>query len=270
MRKMARTKKIYQKGDKVGIWQLEFVEEIEPHITSGGSKHRQFKVICPICHNIFITKQIQLNKKARPVKQCPTCSLKENKKRISNVGKQSSNNLIGQKFGKLLVLSKTDKRYRNNVIWHCKCDCGNEKDILGIDLLRGHTTFCGCIKSRGEELISNILKEMCISFEKEKTFIDCVNPKTNSLLRFDFYLPDYNVIIEYDGEQHFKYNDTGWNTKENFKQTIYRDNIKNNYCKNNNIKLIRIPYTDFNKINQKYIVDLAELADAVGPNPTSL
>lgn len=50
---------------------------------------------------------------------------------------------------------------------------------------------------------------MNVSFEKEKTFIDCVNPKTNFLLRFDFYLPDYNIIIEYDGEQHFKYNDTG-------------------------------------------------------------
>ena len=52
-------------------------------------------------------------------------------------------------------------------------------------------------------------------------------------------------MIEYDGEQHFEKNiqNTGWNTKENFKKIQKRDLLKNKYCLNNNIPLIRIPYT---------------------------
>ena len=78
---------------------------------------------------------------------------------------------------------------------------------------------------------------------------------------FDFYLPEYNVCIEYDGIQHFE--PTRFNKKmtieeanDNFIQQKFRDEIKNNYCKNNNIKLLRIPYTEYDnieKIINKYL-----------------
>ena len=85
---------------------------------------------------------------------------------------------------------------------------------------------------------------------QEKTFNDCYNPETNVRLRFDFYLPDYNCCIEYDGIQHFE----GWsNSLLNLRDNKYRDNIKEEYCKNNNIRLIRIPYTDFDKISISYL-----------------
>jgi len=66
-------------------------------------------------------------------------------------------------------------------------------------------------------------------------------------LPFDFHLPEYNIYIEYDGEQHFKRykfekDDNNLNIRK------LRDQIKTDYCKNNNIKLIRIKYTDFKKI----------------------
>lgn len=111
------------------------------------------------------------------------------------------------------------------------------------------------MKSCGEQKIQEILYSLDITYEKEKVFQNCINPKTNYLLRFDFYLPDYNCYIEYDGVQHFKYSNNGWNNKKHFEKVKYRDSIKNQYCQNNNIKLIRIPYFDFDKIDKDYLLD---------------
>lgn len=254
---MGRPKKQYNAGDKIGAYKLTIVEEVDPHVTAGGTKHRQFKVICPNCGKHFITKMQMLNRKKNgqksPVKQCPDCSLKENNKRIADIGKQSIKDLTGQRFGKLTVLYMTEKRNKRHVIWHCLCDCGNEKDVSIVDLQRGHTLSCGCLKSKGEQLISFLLKENNIIFEQQKTFKDCTNPENTNLLFFDFYLPDYNCCIEYDGKQHFKSIDF-YGGKEKFKRTQLLDSIKNEYCKNNNIKLIRIPFTDFDKIDIEYLL----------------
>lgn len=171
--------------------------------------------------------------------------------------------LTGQKFGRLTVLGLTDKKSDNRWLWECQCDCGNITKVAAGDLRRGlytdptrHGTYsCGCLsKSVGEKKVKTQLELLQIKFEREKTFEECKNPKTNCKLRYDFYLPDYNCCIEYDGYTHFIANG-GWNTKENLQGILYRDEIKNNFCKNNNIRLIRIPYTDFNKIDTDYILN---------------
>ena len=72
-------------------------------------------------------------------------------------------------------------------------------------------------------------------------FNDCKNKEGNSMLPFDFYLHDLNTIIEYDGEHHFKpvpY----WGGEEKFKITQQNDKIKNEYCKQHNIHIIRLNY----------------------------
>ena len=56
--------------------------------------------------------------------------------------------------------------------------------------------------------------------------------------------------------QHYYYTNSGWNTEEHFKDMKYRDSIKNKFCKDNNINLIRIPYTDYDKIDEQYILDI--------------
>ena len=73
-----------------------------------------------------------------------------------------------------------------------------------------------------------------ISYIREKWFDDC-RGETGRVLPFDFFLPDYNTIIEFDGEQHFtpKFN------KETFEATVKNDKIKNDFCLTKNIKLIR-------------------------------
>lgn len=113
--------------------------------------------------------------------------------------------------------------------------------------------FVSSKESYGEKLITDILvkngliDENCVSNtkceNKQKKFKDCLNkPKGESYCRelsFDFYLPNENTLIEYDGEQHFvkrgKYG-------EKFEDVNRNDLIKNKYCRDNNIKLIRIHY----------------------------
>ncbi len=98
-------------------------------------------------------------------------------------------------------------------------------------------------KSIGEYRVRKYLESNNISFIEQKTFSDC---KYINKLRFDFYLIDLNICIEYDGEMHYEniFNDLDF---ENVKK---RDTIKNEYCKSNNIKLIRIPYYEFDRIEE--------------------
>lgn len=105
-----------------------------------------------------------------------------------------------------------------------------------------------CIRSVGEEKIESILKEKQINYITQKTFEDCINPKTGYKLRFDFYIPYINLCIEYDGELHYKSVEY-FGGDESLEKNIFLDNIKNEYCKNNNISLIRISYMDINNIN---------------------
>lgn len=114
----------------------------------------------------------------------------------------------------------------------------------------------GTKKSKGERVIASILTELNIDFETQHVFYDC-RSKNNRVLYFDFYLPGYNICIEYDGEQHQK----GWKRDLNTLPAIKeRDKIKDKYCIQNNIQLIRIPYTELKNINEEYILNILEEA----------
>jgi hypothetical protein len=103
-----------------------------------------------------------------------------------------------------------------------------------------------CKNSIGENKIESFLKKNNFLFEREKTFDDCKNKEK---LPFDFYLSDINTIIEFDGEQHFKPMGYFGGLKK-LLYTQQNDKIKNEYCKNNNIRLIRIPYYEINNIEK--------------------
>lgn len=165
--------------------------------------------------------------------------------------------IVGKKYGKLTVLeditSKTDKRR----MIRCLCDCGNEHICAITDITTGHTMSCGCLnKSKGEMYIKEILDINNIEYIPQKRFKDCRNIKP---LPFDFYLPTYNICIEYDGRQHFepvKY----WGGEERFNILKQNDSIKTNYCKDHNIVLIRIPYTTNKDDIYKIIMNLTSPA----------
>lgn len=102
-----------------------------------------------------------------------------------------------------------------------------------------------CNESTGEKAINAWLTSNKITFYTEYKFDDCMYKRC---LKFDFYLPGHNVCIEYDGEQHYKSVEFFGGIKSLVK-CKERDNIKNQYCKKNNIKLIRIPYWKIKNID---------------------
>ncbi len=91
-----------------------------------------------------------------------------------------------------------------------------------------------------------------VQFQREKSFPNLVNRKTNRPLRYDFFIPDYDLLIEYDGEQHFQpisfTNESVQETEKKYIECKVRDEMKNNYAKNNGYQLLRIPYNKFDNI----------------------
>ena len=157
---------------------------------------------------------------------------------------------IGNRYGLLTVLYRSDFTRNGKIYWHCKCDCGNECDVQGTYLRNGISLHCGCKKSAGEIKISNLLKENNIQYIKEYTFSDLVS-ENNSRLRFDFAIlndkKQLQYLIEYDGKQHF--NQSCFDQSDiKFALVQKYDKMKNDYCKINNIPLIRINYTQLTKL----------------------
>lgn len=101
------------------------------------------------------------------------------------------------------------------------------------------------MSSKGEEKIIKILQKENINFEREKSFSDL----KNGAFKFDFYLPDDNICIEFDGAQHFKKVDFFQRQRTDFLLYQENDRRKNSYCLANNIKLYRIPFWEEDEIN---------------------
>ena len=159
--------------------------------------------------------------------------------------------LTGKKFNKLLVLRRVDDKVQENgrrrVRYLCQCDCGNLLEVNADSLTTNNSKSCGCINSYGERKIERILQDNNIWYRKQKSYSDLKSEK-NCALRFDFQILDGDYLIEYDGEQHFTSRDNGWMTEEVLRENQHRDRLKNEYCLENNIPLIRIPYTQFDNL----------------------
>lgn len=102
-----------------------------------------------------------------------------------------------------------------------------------------------CNESKGEASVRAFLEKSNIKFTPQMRFDTCVYKYR---LPFDFYIPQYNLLIEYDGIQHFK-PVTQWGGEQYLLEIQEKDQIKNQYCIDHNIRLCRIPYTDIENIN---------------------
>lgn len=129
--------------------------------------------------------------------------------------------------------------------FRCKI-CGQEWEATPSNISKGRACPY-CDMSRGESRICSYLIEHKIVFKTEYSFGDDV-VKT---LRFDFYLPFQQICIEYDGEQHYSpvaFDGDNETAYAKFQQCQINDAIKNQYCNDKNITLIRIPYTKYDEI----------------------
>lgn len=119
--------------------------------------------------------------------------------------------------------------------------CGYEWSVSPYALISERTGCPKCNSTKGENRIIKFLEDNDIKYEFQKKFDDL---KNINQLAYDFYIPSLNILIEYDGEFHYQ----NIFNNDNFEMSKIRDNLKNEYAQNNNIKLIRIPYWDFDKI----------------------
>lgn len=153
--------------------------------------------------------------------------------------------------GEITFLFPTNERDDGHVIWQCQCSCGKQIKLSSHEF--GHTKSCGCVKeSLGEKRIQEILKEQGIDFQTQYKFKDCVFTRE---LPFDFAVfknEELYCLIEYNGQQHYKITG-GWNNEERFREQQVRDFIKQAYCTKYGIKLIIIPYWEYEDITWDYL-----------------
>lgn len=108
-----------------------------------------------------------------------------------------------------------------------------------------------CNISKGEDEVEKYLIKNNIEYIREYRLDECFNPKTNKKLPFDFYIPKNNLVIEYQGEQHFKEMGGYFESRNGgLEGRQERDNIKKRYCLDNNYNFLEISYIDFNNINE--------------------
>jgi hypothetical protein len=201
------------------------------------TSNTRIKYICPK-HGIQITKIYALTLR-HGCKQCQY----ENQKLSSSYVKK-----VIEKYGGNILNPEDyiDIKSKNLELICPKCNQIFLTSYNSFISVKGqYCPSCSKSQSNGEFKISNFLNEHKINFISEYCFSDC---KDINSLPFDFYLPEINVCIEYQGKQHYEPVEF-FGGEERFKIQQRHDNIKKKYCKNNNIKFICIPYTELNNIS---------------------
>lgn len=204
-------------------------------------KTSNLKVICGTCGNLFTTSLSSI------MNSCGHCS--ECGQTISGQSlKISTDELIARMPG---IINPEDYISSNVRNLKMRCiECGEifETSLSGYEYFNQHRCAkCSKSKSIGEIIIEELLKKYEINFVPQKKYEDCIDKKP---LPFDFYLQDYNCCIEFNGQFHYQpiYG------QERLDYVQSHDKIKSEYCLNNKIKLIVIPYWEGHNI-EKIITD---------------
>lgn len=214
----------------------------------GGGKHAKWICKCKLCGNTKSMRGSDL--RSGGVTDCG-CKARE---RWSNA------RLIdraGDTYGHLKVIRRDNSvgiKGGQHARWMCRCDlCGTIESVSAIMFSDFGKDRCrNCMgKSLGEARISDILDANGIRYVRDKSYKDCVNDDSNYHLRFDFRIindeNDCLYMIEYDGAQHFKPAPM-WDNNGDLEERQRRDSYKTDWCLQNGVALIRIPYTHYENI----------------------
>lgn len=208
-------------------------------------KSPKIKLSCLNCGNIFeryICHFIQYPH------VCPKCHPKGANQKISL---ETAQKRIDEVYGRdyLVILNYSGNNSLSDIA--CK-KCGLIFKSVPVSLWRNRVRGCpNCEKTQslGENKLQKFFRENKIQYRQQERFLNC---KDKQCLPFDFYLPQYNTCVEFQGEQHYKQDSLFWS-----EDTIKHDEIKRKFCKDNNIQLIEIPYYDINNI-EKYFMFIQE------------
>ena len=187
------------------------------------------------CGNLFVATTTDINRQKTKSCGCMKSQL---------VGQAHFQDITGETFGELYVIERDiDKPQTGKkpmTYWKCQCSCGNIISVHRSHLVDRGQSSCGCKNSIGELNINKILSDNNITYKSQYTNSNLRTDK-NGYLRYDFAILQNDKVvrlIEFDGPQH--------NRQEyyfgNLQDIQHRDNLKNNYAKENNIPLVRIPY----------------------------
>lgn len=244
----------YRRGDKVGQNGAIYIQDIK---MCDGIRYIECQCANPECNNTFIAPESKIYN-GDYKGYCEKCKfvfsgLHGRKKRIPN--KPICNEIDAPIF--LEYIRQNHKLYGKFLCGYCK----QETFVRDLDLVEGkrkqwYCNVCRHICSKGELKIKQILTSLHIKYKQQHFFNDCRGEK-GQYLKFDFYLPDYNCCIEFDGEQHYNYKGAFGMSYEEFLKGQERDKKKNEYCHNHHIKLLRIPYTilDNNALDEVFILN---------------
>ena len=193
-------------------------------------------------------------------KRCVYC-YNESRIKTQEEFEQDVYNLVGEEYK---VVDKYTMAKEPITFLHNDPDCMSEFKATPNSFLSGGNRCPHCAYSKGEDNIRHILDTYGITYEREKEFDDLINIRP---LRFDFYIEEYNLLIEFDGEQHEK-PIPHFGGEEYYQYIKENDEKKNRYCKDNNINLLRIPYKEINNEEQiilNYIeqIKIKQLLDKV-------
>lgn len=239
-------------GKKFGS--LTVIERATNHKQRNGSEKIRYKCLCD-CGNICVVNACHLVD--GHTKSCGC-----HQKKVTS--QAHLKDLIGLKYGKLKVIERI---YLNGKpFWRCLCDCGNEKIVNTRDLNSGKVRSCGCLISLAEAKMGEILDRLGLKYIKEYRIIGC---KDKRELPFDFAIfksGELAMLIELQGQQHyypFTFNGEPNDIKnKNLLDRLKKDNIKSDYCKNNDIPLLIVKYTMFDKLEEIFINFYKTICDA--------
>lgn len=159
------------------------------------------------------------------------------------------------------LLYETSQNQKGQRLWQARCFCGKYFEVLPTHIVNNHVHSCGCNSgSSGKKMVEDILKAIKVEYKKQYTFDDCVDKQR---LKFDFAIFKNNKLsglIEYDGKQHYEPIEYFGGIDE-YQDRVRKDNIKNEYCKNNFIPLYRFTYAESKDDIEKKIINIVNRND---------
>ena len=156
-----------------------------------------------------------------------------------------------QTINNIFIGEVVGKNKQGSYLYDCICFCGNHFISDATRIINGHKQSCGCLKSKGEAKIKNILDNLNIKYKSEYPIEICGPNNCNRRIDFAVFVEEtIKCFIEYQGEQHYNVNNV-WHRPA-------ADEEKRLYCKEKHIPLIEIPYTDYKALDEKYLLTKLE------------
>lgn len=199
------------------------------------------KILHNKCEGVF---EMTMNNHINQKQKCRLCGPKS--KKSNEYWQTKSKEIWGNDYTILEYIKTVHTKVE---IRHNICNRTHKKNMNSF--IHGERGCPYCTKDirYSEKYVSDYLKSKSITFETEKTFDDLINPKTGRKLRYDFFIPELNMVIETHGVQHYKPIEH-WQGKEGYEEQVYRDRIKEEYLIENKIKYIILNNKELTKIKE--------------------